>query len=214
MENPPPQKTKIGFYIHQGHGINIIGGIYNLCGTAFCFRYCAGINVSGIYSERTEKQIFYLSNTSSITIQNSFLDIGSYPNQKLMCVEGSRCNNVQFIGNKILVKQNNGNNRIFTQNDTGTYNAFLRQVIFLGNQLGWKKGPSLADIDYYELPASDQRLCRLYTPLSGGLQTNSLDVTGGITVGFSEHTIAGTIRWNPIIKKLQVYNDSTWIDLH
>jgi hypothetical protein len=213
-------KTKTGFYIYEGQGINIIGGIYNGCETVFHFRNCGGINISGIYCELDKPRIFYLLHTSSITIQNSYFDISSLPGQKLMYLEGDQCKNIQFIGNRILVKQNNGENRIFAQNDTGTYNACLHQMIFLGNQIGWRRGPSISTIDDYELPAADQRLCRLYSPLKEGLKVNgnvfidgALQVKGGIRAGYTTDAIAGTIRWNPELNKLQVFDGRSWVDL-
>jgi hypothetical protein len=216
-------KTKTGFYINEGQGINIIGGIYNGCETVFHFRNCGGINISGIYCESDQSRIFYLSQTSPITIQNCYLDISSLPSldPKLMFLEGDRCKNIQFIGNRILVKQNNGENRIFAQNDTGTYNACLHKMIFLGNQIGWRRGTSLSTIDDYELPAADQRLCRLYTPLHEGFNANgnvfidgTLQVKDGIRAGYTTDAVAGTIRWNPDLKKLQVFDGRSWIDLH
>ncbi len=53
---------------------------------------------------------------------------------------------------------------------------------------------------------------------SVGIGTTSpaekLEVNGGIKVGNSTGTNAGTIRWNSGTSKLQVYDGSSWVNLH
>jgi len=44
--------------------------------------------------------------------------------------------------------------------------------------------------------------------------SEKLEVNGGIKVGFSGGTHAGTIRWNSSTSKLQVYDGTVWINLH
>jgi hypothetical protein len=44
--------------------------------------------------------------------------------------------------------------------------------------------------------------------------SEKLEVDGGIKVGFSGGSHAGTIRWNTSISKLQVYNGTGWVNLH
>jgi hypothetical protein len=44
--------------------------------------------------------------------------------------------------------------------------------------------------------------------------SEKLEVNGGIKVGYSGGSHAGTIRWNTSTSKLQVHNGAGWIDLH
>jgi hypothetical protein len=41
-----------------------------------------------------------------------------------------------------------------------------------------------------------------------------LDVNGGVKVGYTGGSAAGTIRWNSSTLKLQVHTGSTWVNLH